>query len=138
MATVVIPVYNNEKGIRNTLMSLQCYLPHDQKTEVIVSDDGSTDNTANVAESIITEDHVNLKVLRNKHGGPAVARNVGWKAASSDIVIFLDSDCQITKDWLNEMVSPFSEDDVIAVQGIYENSCPENWVSEYIRSARIT
>jgi len=46
-------------------------------------------------------------------------RNVGWRKAKGDIVIFLDSDCHVTKNWFKEMIRPLKEKNVIAVSGIY-------------------
>ena len=93
--TVVIPTYNREKVIRRALDSLvkQTY----KNFEVIVGDDGSTDNT----ESVINEymDQLNLSYYwMENFGGPARARNNSLERASGQYIAFLDSDghcCQI-------------------------------------------
>ena len=83
--TVIIPVYNREDYLRAALHSVfaQTRLPD----EVIVIDDGSTDNTPAVAES-----WPGVKLMRQANSGVSVARNRAVQAASSEWVAFLDSD----------------------------------------------
>ena len=82
---VIIPVYNRPYYLRAALQSvLRQTLPPD---EIIVVDDGSTDDTADVAESL-----AGVTVLRGPNGGVSRARNRGVEAAQSAWVAFLDSD----------------------------------------------
>ena len=89
--TVVIPTYNSENFITKTLETVfsQTY----NNYEVIVSDDGSTDNTVGVVKSFFLKyPDREKKLLINKHEGPGAARNKGIEIASGDWVSFLDSD----------------------------------------------
>jgi len=89
--SVIIPTYNSEKFITKTLEKVfsQTY----NNYEVIVSDDGSTDNTVDVVRSLFLQNSSRKKALLiNKHEGPGAARNKGIKGASGDWVSFLDSD----------------------------------------------
>ncbi len=89
--SVVIPTYNSENFITKALesVSLQTY----NNYEVIVSDDGSTDDTVGVVKSFFLKCPFKKKsLLINKHEGPGAARNKGIKGASGDWISFLDSD----------------------------------------------
>jgi glycosyltransferase involved in cell wall biosynthesis len=82
--TVVIPAYNAAAYLAATLQSVLCQtkVPH----EVIVVDDGSTDDTAAIAGSL------GARVISIRNGGVANARNVGIRAASTAWIAFLDAD----------------------------------------------
>jgi len=89
--SVVIPTYNSENFIAKTLETLysQTYTNY----EVIISDDGSTDNTVGVVRSFFFKNPSRKKsLLINKHEGPGAARNKGIENASGDWISFLDSD----------------------------------------------
>ena len=89
--SVIIPTYNSENFIAKTLetVSSQTY----NKYEVIISDDGSTDNTVGVVKSFFVKyPFRNNELLINEHEGPGAARNKGIENARGDWVSFLDSD----------------------------------------------
>jgi len=89
--SVIIPTYNSENIIIKTLETVfsQTY----NNYEVIVSDDGSTDNTVGVVKSFFLKNPSrNKALLINEHEGPGAARNKGIKSASGDWISFLDSD----------------------------------------------
>ena len=83
--SVVIPAYNRESIIGRAVLSALNQHPQ-RAAEVIVVDDGSTDDTANVAE------HLGARVIRQENKGEGGARNTGLEAAKSTWVAFLDSD----------------------------------------------
>ncbi len=113
-ASVIIPAYNAQKTLPACLDALlvQSVLPN----EIIVVDDGSTDETKTMAEAYSL-----VQVISQKNQGPAKARNVGAAAAKSEIIIFLDSDCVPEKNWVQEMLAPFSDEKVVGVQGAYKS-----------------
>jgi glycosyltransferase involved in cell wall biosynthesis len=86
IVSVVIPTYNRAKLIRETLDSVLAQSIHD--IEVIVVDDGSTDDTA----SLIDGYGQNVRYLRQENAGQGAARNRGIHAANSDYIAFLDDD----------------------------------------------
>jgi len=89
--SVIIPTYNSEGFITKTLETV--YSQTYNNYEVIVSDDGSTDNTVGVVNSFFMKYPFRDKALLiNKHEGPGAARNKGIEIASGDWVSFLDSD----------------------------------------------
>jgi glycosyltransferase involved in cell wall biosynthesis len=74
-------------------------------TEVIVVDDGSTDETAHVVTEF-AERHPSVQLLRIEVArGPAHARNLGWRQATSDYVAFTDDDCRPTSGWLQALLA---------------------------------
>jgi glycosyltransferase involved in cell wall biosynthesis len=84
--SVIVPAYNRAKLIGESLRSLLSQtLPAD---EIIVVDDGSTDDTVVVAESFGPP----IKVISRPNGGPAAARNTGFQASKGDFIHFFDSD----------------------------------------------
>ncbi len=98
--SVIIPAHNAQLTIDRALKSVvdQTILPR----EVIVVDDGSTDNTYRVAKEWLDRMHgINLVVLRQANAGPGAARNYGISIATSKHVAFLDSD----DEWLSEKLA---------------------------------
>jgi glycosyltransferase involved in cell wall biosynthesis len=85
LVSVVIPVYNAASTIEATLQSVlaQDYEPF----EVIVVDDESTDASAEIVKS-----HPEVRYLRQRNGGPNVARNTGVDAAAGEFIAFVDAD----------------------------------------------
>jgi glycosyltransferase involved in cell wall biosynthesis len=84
--SVVIPVYNRAKVIRSTIESVLAQTYRDY--ELIVVDDGSTDNSSEIAKSYGNE----LVVLEQENQGPGPARNTGARHAIGRYLAFLDSD----------------------------------------------
>jgi len=114
--SVIIPAFNSEKTIGQTLESLaNLDYPRD-KLEIIVVDDASSDKTIEVALSCGTK-----VIRRKKRGGCAVAKNTGIANAKNEIIAFVDSDVTITKNWLRELISPFKDPTVGAIGGRIRN-----------------
>ena len=89
--SVIIPVFNGEKYIEKTLLSVarQTTLP----LEIIVVDDGSQDNTCEVIKSFIcAHPEITIALVKCQHLGPGAARNTGIAAANGSWIAFLDSD----------------------------------------------
>jgi glycosyltransferase involved in cell wall biosynthesis len=87
--SIVMPVYNGARFIAEALASLQSEPGID--AEIIVVDDGSTDDTMVVVSSISAGD-ARIRVLSGEHKGVSSARNIGVRAASGQYITFLDSD----------------------------------------------
>ncbi len=81
--------------------------------ELIVVDDGSTDQTAEVARQ------AGARVISQPNAGPAAARNSGVRSAQGEIVVFTDADCMPAPHWLAEMIRPFQDEHVVGVKGAY-------------------
>lgn len=92
LISVIIPVYNVEKYLRQCVDSVlaQTY----QNIEIILVDDGSTDNSGEICEDYTSKDK-RIKVIHQKNAGLSEARNRGFNSANGEYVYFLDSD-----DWI--------------------------------------
>lgn len=91
--TVIIPIYNTEKYLGECIQSLD--LEHND-IEVILVDDGSTDNSILIANSYVSK---NVKLFSQPNRGVSSARNMGLRQATRKYVMFLDSDDKLMKSW---------------------------------------
>ncbi|OUT60417.1 MAG: hypothetical protein CBB71_07715 [Rhodopirellula sp. TMED11] len=113
--TAVIPAYNEEKGILRTIESLagQDY----QNLEIIVVDDGSTDNTLKIAQEYAKESNVKLSVFTQENGGKSSALNHGFEQATGSLLLTVDADSELAADAVTTLVRWFASPDVDAVAG---------------------
>ena len=100
--TVVIPTHNRAHLIQRTIQSVLNQTFTD--FELIVVDDGSTDDTSDVVSSF---DDVRVRYLYKVNSGAADARNLGAKEAAGKYLTFLDSDDEVTPYWLEKIYSVF-------------------------------
>jgi len=91
--SVVIPCYNEEANLtKKVLDRVASYLGRQKYTyEVIISDDGSTDRSVELAKTFI-KTHSRFKLIENKHGGKPFAVKSGLERAKGEIVLFADMD----------------------------------------------
>jgi Glycosyltransferases involved in cell wall biogenesis len=104
LATVIIPTYNREKLLYETLYSLEKQTLSKEKFEVIVCDDGSTDRTKEVVH--LFKNDLNIKYFFQEDKGfrAAKARNMGIENAEGDICIFIDSSCIASNFFIEEHI----------------------------------
>ncbi|OUR98811.1 hypothetical protein A9Q84_05200 [Halobacteriovorax marinus] len=108
--SIIIPSYNPGEMILDTMNSLvnQKY----KNFEVILSDDGSTDNTIELVEGYL--DRLDIVFVHNQNsGGPAKPRNAGIKKARGEWIAFLDHDDSWSDNKLEEVSTYFENQDVI-------------------------
>ena len=118
--SVIIPIYNNEKIIHNTLFSIENQTLGIENIEVIMVNDCSTDNTENVInEYANSNDNFKAIHIKNGTGSPGTPRNIGLKEASSDYVIFLDHDDFFEKDALELLYNSMKDTEYDFVYGTY-------------------
>ncbi len=115
--SVVVPTYNRSAFLARCLGSLENQTISRELYEVIVVDDGSVDNTAEVCKAFAQTTSTRLIYLRGPHKGPAAARNLGIAEARGEIVAFIDDDCEASKDWLQQLSAPFGNLDIMGVEG---------------------
>lgn len=92
LVSVVVPAFNAARWIDAALASVAAQTWPREALEVLVVDDGSSDDTAETARRRLERDGLRHEVLRRVTGGPAVARNDGWRRATGDWVQMLDAD----------------------------------------------
>lgn len=98
--SIVIPAYNEEKYIRETLDRIGAVLSN-HTYEIIVVDNASTDATRDIIRSFCNVELVELQ----KKVTISRARNIGWAKATYEIVAFLDADVLVTETWANELIN---------------------------------
>ena len=89
----------------------------ERKPEIIVVNDGSSDSTAKTVES-----YSGVRLINQANAGPATARNRGANEARGTIILFTDDDCVPTSDWLEAMLKPFEDADVVGAKGVYRTN----------------
>lgn len=102
--SVIIPVYNSESSIISCLNSVkqQTYV----NFEVVIVNDGSTDNTQKLIEEFIENDSRFILLNQTNHG-VSVSRNIGIDKASGEFITFLDSDDELLKTYLEDLIKDY-------------------------------
>jgi len=127
-ASVVVCSYNGAKTLDRCLTSLkEINYPN---YEVILVDDGSTDNTQEIAAS-----HNWVKNVRQENKGLSFARNVGAHASCGDVIVYTDSDCMADPDWLYYLMGTLLSGDYAGVGGPNISPPAENWVQACVSAA---
>ena len=109
--SIIIPVYNNEKYIESCIKSILTSEVDKNKVEIIVVDDGSTDNSRLICDKYVNE---NFKIYSNSNHGVSYSRNFGISVSSGEFIMFVDSDDELSSDWYGKASKYFdSEDDII-------------------------
>lgn len=124
--SIVIPVFNEEKNIGNCLDSVFASEYPKKLFEVIVVDDGSTDNTLGVVKKFKS-----VCIIHSSHAGKSVVLNKGIMAAKNEFIVTLDADTVLDQDCLKKIVSPMVDQDVGAVSGITKVQNPHSFLGMF-------
>lgn len=111
--SIIIPAYNEEGTIKDTLQSVLDLEYPAGKKEVIVVNDGSKDKTANIVKKFMSK-YQNLRLIDKKNSGKADSLNQGIKIANGELIAVVDSDSYPNKDSLKKMVGYFEQDKKMA------------------------
>ena len=131
VVSIVVPVRNAERTVRECLASLLELDYPPSRREIVVVDNGSSD----ASRSIIRDLPVTL--VTETRRGPSWARNAGIDASRGDIIAFTDADCVVTSGWLGELVASFREDHgVFAVAGEVLPLAPRTQAERYMARRR--
>lgn len=125
-ASIIIPAYNAQKTLPECLAA--CLAQDYPAFEVIVVDDGSTDDTGIIA---VKFEAVQYHLQPN--GGPSSARNTGARLATGDILVYTDADCVPRRDWLTQLTRSF-EEGVVAVGGTYDIANPASRLARVVQA----
>ncbi|NMO88777.1 glycosyltransferase [Actinomycetospora sp. TBRC 11914] len=109
--SVIVPAYNETENIEATLRSI---LANDHPLEILVVDDGSTDGTAELVESLGLPA---VRVIRQPNSGKPIALNTGVARAKHDLVVMMDGDTVFQPDTVARLVAPFADPEIGAVAG---------------------
>ena len=120
--SIVVPVYNSAHTIDRCLSSIMALQYPSEKLEVIVVDDGSSDETMDIVRR-----HPTVITVQKGHGGYPSAMNAGIKMAQGNIIVIVDSDIYLTKDWLAKVLSEFNDSDVGIVSGFISTASTKSF-----------
>lgn len=108
--SILIPTYNRANYLRETIASAQHQTFHDM--EIIVMDDGSTDNTTEVVERI---GDTRVRYIHQEHRGVSAALNTAWRAARGEFVAMLGSDDLMLSHQIETLLEVIESDDSLGV-----------------------
>ena len=146
--SIIVPTFNGSKRIHYILSSLleQTY----QDFELIIVDDGSTDNTLNVIDSFI-HSFSTARVISQANQGRASVRNKGAKNAKGDLLLFFDDDIKIQSDTVEKhllhhknypnsvLVGPAFEDETLNISDfyLYKASLTKKWMKSLANEKKV-
>jgi glycosyltransferase involved in cell wall biosynthesis len=130
--SIVIPLYNKEKYIERCLKSLLVQDLSQNEHEIIIVDDGSSDNGSLIGQGY-AEKYSNIHFFRQENAGPSAARNRGLEVAKGDYIYFLDADDYLANNVLNCIIDLCEQDNLEILEfntkEMKEDSLP-NFVSQ--------
>lgn len=125
--SIVVAVYNGAATIRECLDSLLAIAYPVEKFEIIVVNNASRDNTAEILADYLPD----IKVFNEPKRGPAAARNCGIRHASGDVIALTDVDCTVSPQWLNALVAPLANPAVGISGGKILSRRPHNYIEAF-------
>jgi len=126
--SVVVCAYNAAETIDDCLTALAgVQYP---RVEIIVVDDGSTDDTASRVRR-----HARARLIQTPNSGLSAARNVGLDAASGDVIAYVDADVRVDPLWLMHLVQPFVTSTAVAAGGPNVAPADDSWFSQCVARA---
>ncbi len=114
--SIILPAYNEGVLLRGTMRSLlELEYPH---YEIVIVDDGSKDNTREIAREFVgIHRNVEVRLIEKTNGGKSTALNAGIKASQYDFVLCVDGDSQLSENVLYKAMQHFTDDRIGAVAG---------------------
>ena len=101
--SIIVPSYNRSDEVVDLIHSFNTQTFSHECFEVLLVDDGSTDNTATTVDKLIKSSSFRIRFFRRDHEGPGPARNYGMSQAEGDYFLFIDSDCIADPKWLDQL-----------------------------------
>ena len=109
--SIIIPVYNIQDYLDNTLDSVVCQTY--KNIEIILVNDGSSDESNNICEFWKEKDE-RIKYIEQENKGVSIARNVGFSNSSGEYILFIDGDDEIAQDMCEQLLTRLIEDEADA------------------------
>ena len=107
MLSIIIPIYNSEKYVQRCLDSIVSQT--NKNFEVILIDDGSTDDSANICKQYCSNNS-NFKYFYQKNGGPGAARNKGLRYSIGELISFIDPDDFVSSNYVETILRNMNSD----------------------------
>lgn len=125
--SVVIPVLNGEKTLRNCLQSVinQDY----EDYEIVVVNNNSQDNTAKIIDEFRARSN-KIKIVFETKRTRGAARRKGELNSKGKIILMTDADCVVPKNWIREMIKPIVGGNSVAVQGLMKPIIKNYWTTQ--------
>ncbi len=116
--SVVVPIYNGSADIPELISCLLTQTYPKQQVEYLLIDNNSSDRTFELLQSAALESPILIHVLKeDKIQSSYAARNRGIRAAVGEIIVFCDADCRPQPSWLEALIQPFVNENVVIVAG---------------------
>ncbi|WP_296620250.1 glycosyltransferase [Marivirga sp.] len=137
MVSVIVCTYNREKYLGRCLQHLADQRISPKAYEILIIDNKSTDSTASIAETFITDNEkLNTKYYLEQEQGHTFARNRGIKEAKGEILTFIDDDAFVRSDFIENIQTYFDTNHHVQAIGgkivpVYEEEEPK-WMSKYL------
>lgn len=109
LISVVVPTHGRSDLLRRSLQALTTEDYPPKRIEIIVVDNGNPGPCQSVVEEAAARAEMDIRYLTVPHGGPAAARNAGWRTARGEIIAFTDVDTIPSPRWIAEGVAAFRE-----------------------------
>lgn len=113
LVSIIIPTFNGAGRIGSCLEAILKQIGGRQ-VEILVVNDGSTDNTVSIVGRFS-----GVRLVNQANAGPASARNRGASEATGSIIMFTDDDCVPLPGWIDAMLSPFQDPETVGTKGVY-------------------
>ena len=118
LISVVVPTYKRPDLLDRCLAALFSQTMNSSNYEIVVVDDGPTENTKRVVLALSVRSGPRVRYLANEgRHGPAAARNKGWQAAHGELIAFTDDDCIPAPDWLSVGSAAFVDPTIHGLSG---------------------
>jgi GT2 family glycosyltransferase len=140
IVSVVAATHNRADRLKRLLDALQAQSIGVERFEVMIVDDGSRDETPRVLADAATRGDMRLTAFRqDPAGGPAKARNRGWRAATAPLVAFTDDDCRPEATWLESLLKAHDGAEGRIVQGqTLPDPTEEHNLGPFAKTLRLT
>jgi glycosyltransferase involved in cell wall biosynthesis len=129
LISIIIPVYNDPEGLCDTLSCLKQQDMAPELYEIIVIDNGSSDNTLSVAERIARKSTLHIQVVQETQRGSYAARNKGILASMGELLCFIDADMSMDSDYLSKIADHFNSNTTDYLGCHVELVCQRNTLS---------
>nr|WP_246559351.1 glycosyltransferase [Geoanaerobacter pelophilus] len=135
--SVVIATFNRAEHLEKCLVTLDLQSCDRDSFEVIVVNDGSTDNTDEVLKSFANRCSINFRTAHHENRGVSYSRNVGISLSRGEFILFTDDDCRLPASWISQCIGHIEHlsSDVIGIGGPLDSIVEEGsrFAAEFVK-----